>query len=125
MLELTQVSKRFNEGQPNEVAGRARREPAPAAGPGHRARRPQRLGQDHPADADRLPGAAHPRAASPARRLLSGLPEQHLAQVRRQTFGFAFQRFNLIPGLSALDNVMLPAYPLGLPHAELVERARR
>jgi putative ABC transport system ATP-binding protein len=54
---------------------------------------------------------------------LSGLPEQHLARVRRQTFGFAFQRFNLIQGLSALDNVMLPAYPLGWPHARLVARA--
>jgi putative ABC transport system ATP-binding protein len=31
---------------------------------------------------------------------------------------------NLIAGLSALDNVMLPAYPLGLPHRRLVERAR-
>lgn len=56
---------------------------------------------------------------------LSGLPEQHLAEVRRRTFGFAFQRFNLITGLSARDNVMLPAYPLGLPHAALVERAQR
>jgi putative ABC transport system ATP-binding protein len=55
---------------------------------------------------------------------LSGLPEQHLAQVRRTTFGFAFQRFNLIPGLSVLNNVMLPAYPLGLPYAELVARAQ-
>lgn len=58
-------------------------------------------------------------------RPLSGLPEPHMAQVRRQTFGFAFQRFNLIHGLTALHNVMLPAYPLGLPHAELVARARQ
>jgi putative ABC transport system ATP-binding protein len=56
--------------------------------------------------------------------VLSGLPEQHLAQVRRKTFGFAFQRFNLLPGLSVLNNVMLPAYPLGLPYAELVARAQ-
>ena len=55
---------------------------------------------------------------------LSGLPEQHLAQVRRKTFGFAFQRFNLIAGLSVLHNVMLPAYPLGLPYAVLVARAQ-
>lgn len=51
---------------------------------------------------------------------LSGLPEHHLAEVRRRCFGIAFQRFNLILGLSALGNVMLPAYPLGLPHRTFV-----
>ena len=33
--------------------------------------------------------------------------------MRRSTFGFVFQRFNLIRGLTVLDNVMLPAYPTG------------
>jgi putative ABC transport system ATP-binding protein len=54
---------------------------------------------------------------------LSGLPERFLTGIRRQTFGFVFQQFNLIRGLSALDNVMLPAYPLGRPHHELKARA--
>ncbi len=44
---------------------------------------------------------------------LSGLPERFLTDVRRSTFGFIFQQFNLIKGLTARDNVMLPAYPLG------------
>ena len=44
---------------------------------------------------------------------ISGLPERFLTGIRRQTFGFVFQQFNLIKGMSALDNVMLPAYPLG------------
>ncbi|MFN3398047.1 MAG: ABC transporter ATP-binding protein [Sulfurimicrobium sp.] len=44
---------------------------------------------------------------------ISGLPERFLTGIRRSTFGFVFQQFNLIKGLSALDNVMLPAYPLG------------
>jgi putative ABC transport system ATP-binding protein len=57
-------------------------------------------------------------------RNLSGLPERFLTGVRRQTFGFTFQRFNLIQGLSVLDNVMLPAFPLAPDHAELVARAR-
>jgi putative ABC transport system ATP-binding protein len=35
-------------------------------------------------------------------RLLSGLPEQHLAQVRRKTFGFAFPALQPDSGLSAL-----------------------
>ena len=55
--------------------------------------------------------------------LVSGLPERFLTEVRRRTFGFVFQRFNLIRGLSALDNVMLPAYPTGIAHAALRARA--
>ncbi len=45
--------------------------------------------------------------------MVSGLPERFLTELRRTRFGFVFQRFNLIRGLSVLDNVMLPAAPLG------------
>ncbi|AHE99404.1 ABC transporter ATP-binding protein [Thioalkalivibrio paradoxus] len=54
---------------------------------------------------------------------ISGLPEPFLAALRRRTFGFVFQRFNLIRGLPVLDNVMLPAYPLGSPRGPLRRRA--
>jgi putative ABC transport system ATP-binding protein len=54
---------------------------------------------------------------------ISGLPERFLTDIRRSTFGFVFQQFNLIKGLSALDNVMLPAFPTGRPHRELRERS--
>jgi putative ABC transport system ATP-binding protein len=57
-------------------------------------------------------------------RLLSGLPERFLTEVRRRTFGFIFQQFNLIKGLSVLENVMLPAYPLGPPRQQLEASAR-
>ena len=43
--------------------------------------------------------------------------------IRRKTFGFIFQQFHLIRGLSALDNVMLPAYPLGKPFGAMKKRA--
>lgn len=56
---------------------------------------------------------------------ISGLPERFLADIRRSTFGFVFQRFNLIQGLTVLDNTMLPAYPLGLRYAELQENAMK
>ncbi|MBT8420922.1 MAG: ABC transporter ATP-binding protein [Gammaproteobacteria bacterium] len=46
-------------------------------------------------------------------RNLSGLPERFTTKIRRETFGFIFQRFNLIEGISLLENVMLPAYPQG------------
>jgi putative ABC transport system ATP-binding protein len=54
---------------------------------------------------------------------VSNLPERFLTAQRRQTFGFVFQQFNLIRGLSVLENVMLPAYPLAPPHGELRRRA--
>ena len=54
---------------------------------------------------------------------ISGLPERFLTAIRRRTFGFIFQQFHLIRGLSALDNVMLPAYPLGGEWSELRQRA--
>ena len=55
--------------------------------------------------------------------IVSGLPEKFLTEQRRTTFGFVFQRFNLIRGLSVLENVMLPAVPLGPDHAALKRRA--
>ncbi len=54
---------------------------------------------------------------------ISALPERFLADLRLRRFGFIFQRFNLIPGLTALDNILLPAYPLGLPYRALMARA--
>lgn len=59
------------------------------------------------------------------RDLISSLPEKFLADLRRRQFGFVFQRFNLIRGLSVLDNVMLPAYPLAPAHGVLQRRAQK
>lgn len=39
---------------------------------------------------------------------ISKLSESTLAEIRGQKIGFIFQQFNLIPTLSALDNVILP-----------------
>lgn len=39
---------------------------------------------------------------------VSGLSKNDLAQVRNQKIGFIFQSFNLLPRLSARDNVILP-----------------
>jgi ABC-type lipoprotein export system ATPase subunit len=39
---------------------------------------------------------------------LTTLPEAALTRFRRQTVGFVFQTFNLIPNLTAIENVMLP-----------------
>ena len=57
-------------------------------------------------------------------REITSLPERFLTEIRRKTFGFIFQHFNLIKGMTALENVMLPAYPLGERQASLKTRAR-
>jgi putative ABC transport system ATP-binding protein len=54
---------------------------------------------------------------------VTSLPERFLTEVRRRTFGFIFQQFNLVKGISVLENVMLPAYPLGEKHAAVKKRA--
>jgi len=56
-------------------------------------------------------------------RELTSLPERFLTEIRRQTFGFIFQQFNLIKGLTALENVMVPAYPTGEKRALIAARA--
>jgi len=58
-----------------------------------------------------------------AGREITSLPERFLTEVRRSTFGFVFQQFNLVKGISVLENVMLPSYPIGRPHREMTRRA--
>ena len=58
-------------------------------------------------------------------REISSLPERFLTQIRRRTFGFIFQQFNLIRGITALENIMLPAYPDGENLTSLKLRARK
>ncbi len=50
-------------------------------------------------------------------------PDQ-LSELRCKTFGFIFQRYNLLGSLSALDNVALPAVYLGMDAAGRTERAK-
>ena len=56
-------------------------------------------------------------------REITSLPERFLTEIRRKTFGFIFQQFSLIPGLTALENVILPAYPTGERRSALEKRA--
>jgi putative ABC transport system ATP-binding protein len=56
-------------------------------------------------------------------REVTSLPERFLTGIRRKTFGFIFQQFNLIKGITALENVMLPAYPIGEKYPALKKRA--
>lgn len=58
-----------------------------------------------------------------AEREITSLPERFLTETRRRTFGFIFQRLNLITGISALENVMAPAYPSGEKFSSLKKRS--
>jgi putative ABC transport system ATP-binding protein len=56
-------------------------------------------------------------------REVTSLPERFLTEIRQKTFGFIFQNFNLIKGITVLENVMLPAYPSGESQSSLKRRA--
>ena len=53
---------------------------------------------------------------------MQGMSDRDLADFRSKKIGFVFQSFNLIPTLTALENVEMALVPLGI---EREERARR
>jgi len=54
---------------------------------------------------------------------LSKIPSKSMAWLRCRKIGYIFQTFNLIPVLTALENVALPMIFLGVPKAERQKRA--
>ncbi len=54
---------------------------------------------------------------------INGASEDALALFRRENVGFIFQSFNLIPTLSAWENVALPLFPLEMTNEERRKRA--
>src|SRR3954464_6747403 len=55
---------------------------------------------------------------------LAGLSDDELTRGRRDKIGFIFQFFNLLPTLSALENVGLPLHLRGWPRRKVDDRAR-
>ncbi len=56
-------------------------------------------------------------------REITASSEDELALFRRENVGFIFQSFNLIPTLSAWENVALPLFPLKMTNEERRKRA--
>ena len=56
---------------------------------------------------------------------VSTMDDGELAEVRNKEIGFVFQTFNLLPRLSALENVALPLVYAGMNRADRLERAKQ
>ena len=54
---------------------------------------------------------------------VSRMPDNDLAEVRNKEIGFVFQQFNLLPRLTAAENVALPLVYSGVSKKERTERA--
>lgn len=63
--------------------------------------------------------------ASIAGKQLARLPDRFMTKHRRETIGFIFQQFNILPRLSVIDNIALPLLPLGISPAARKQRARQ
>ncbi len=53
-----------------------------------------------------------------------GLSDDELSEIRLQKIGFVFQQYNLVPILTALENVEIPMILAGVPRKRRLERAR-
>jgi putative ABC transport system ATP-binding protein len=54
---------------------------------------------------------------------VSKMQDDSLAEIRNKEIGFVFQQFNLLPRMSALENVALPLVYAGVPKKQRLEQA--
>lgn len=123
MIELSAVTKVYNAGKQNELA--ALRNINMSIDPGRVTVLKGPSGSGKTTLLSVIGCMIRPTAG---RIVLSGqeitsLPERFLTAIRRTTFGFVFQQFYLLKGISVLDNIMLPAFPSGEPYSSLKKRA--
>jgi putative ABC transport system ATP-binding protein len=123
MIELLAVSKIYNAGQPNQYS--AVREVDLVIEPGRVTALRGPSGSGKTTLLSLIGGLTRPSTGRMRLdgRDISALSERFLTELRRATFGFVFQQFQLIRGLSVLENVMLPAVPTGRPYRQVRGRA--
>jgi putative ABC transport system ATP-binding protein len=125
MIELNSVRKVFNQGKPNEFTALRGVSLTIDAGKATVFKGPSGSGKTTLLSligcmARPTSGRIHVKG-----REITSLPERFLTDIRRKEFGFIFQHLNLIHGVSALENAMLPAYTTGEKVASIRERAMK
>jgi putative ABC transport system ATP-binding protein len=123
MIELRHVTKVFHKGSPNEF--KAIDDISLAIDPGMVTVLKGPSGSGKTTLLSIIAAMARPTSGRVEifGREITSLPERFLTEIRRKTFGFIFQHYNLIKGITALENVMIPAYPCGERQAPLKKRA--
>ena len=123
MIELTAISKTFNAGKPNRFTALRQIDLTIETGQVAVFKGPSGSGKTT------LLGIIGCMARPTSGRIRIGdrevtrLPERFLSRIRREAFGFVFQSFNLVNGVSVLENVMLPGYPTAVPPGRIRQRA--
>ena len=56
---------------------------------------------------------------------VSKLQDRFSSKFRQETIGFIFQKFNLIPNISAFDNIVVPIIPLNLESKEIEKDVKK
>lgn len=123
LIELTGVCKIYNQGRANEVRALTDIDLAVEAGNMVCLKGPSGSGKS---TLLAILGCIFPPTsgrAAIAGRQLARLPDRFLTLHRRETIGFIFQRFNVLPELSVADNITLPLLVLGVSPKERRQRA--
>lgn len=125
LIELKKVCKTYNQGQPNEV--RALREVSLAIAPGAMVCLRGASGSGKSTLLSIIGCVFPPTSgrAAIAGKQLARMPDRFLTIHRRNTIGFIFQHFNILPELTVLENITLPLMPLGVAPRLRKERAVR
>ncbi len=124
MIELESVNKIYNQGQPNEVQALYDVDLVIEANSMVCLRGASGSGKSTLLS---IIGCILPPTsgrATVAGKQLSRLPDRFMTIHRRQTIGFIFQQFNILPDLTVQENISLPLLPLGVSPEERRMRAK-
>jgi putative ABC transport system ATP-binding protein len=123
MIELVQITKTFNAGKPNEFTALQKVDLKIGMN-----RATVLVGPSGSGKTTLLSVIGCMARPTSGRIFLDGrettsLTQRFAAEVRRNTFGFIFQNYNLIKGITVLENTMIPAYPSGSKHRIVKKKA--